>query len=122
MDLFADRSGHYGRFGGAYTPEILHQCLQELRETFYALKDDPKFWSEYEALMGETISPDRVVVIGDTPADVECATTHGARCLAVASGSYSCAQLEGANPTYCLQDLSDVQTVLGLLFDDGQYE
>jgi phosphoglycolate phosphatase len=78
--------------------------------------------SKYEALMGETISPDRVVVIGDTPADVECATTHGARCLAVASGSYSCAQLEGANPTYCLQDLSDVQTVLGLLFDDGQYE
>ena len=53
MDLFADRSGHYGRFGGAYTPEILHQCLQELRETFYALKDDPKFWPEYEALMGE---------------------------------------------------------------------
>ena len=78
--------------------------------------------SKYEALIGETISPDRVVVIGDTPADVECATTHGSRCLAVASGSYSSAQLEDANPTYCLKDLSDVQTVLGLLFDDGQYE
>jgi tryptophan synthase beta chain len=53
MDLFADRNGHYGRFGGAYTPEILRCCLAELSETFYACKDDPSFWPEFEALMAE---------------------------------------------------------------------
>lgn len=53
MDLFADRSGHFGRFGGAYTPEILRECLSELRTTFYALKDDPSFWIEYQTLMSE---------------------------------------------------------------------
>jgi phosphoglycolate phosphatase len=78
--------------------------------------------AKYESLIGEAISPDRIVVIGDTPADVECATTHGARCLAVASGAYDRAALEATNATFCVNDLSDVQTVLGLLFDQGQYE
>lgn len=78
--------------------------------------------SKYEALIGQTISPSQVVVIGDTPADVECAVTHGARCLAVASGSFTCKDLEATRATYCLKDLSGVQTVLGLLFDEGQYE
>ena len=53
MDLFADRSGHYGRFGGAYTPEILRNCLTELKETFYSCVDDPSFWPAYEKVMSE---------------------------------------------------------------------
>lgn len=53
IDLFADRSGHFGRFGGAYTPEILRACLEELTQTFYSCKDDPAFWPEFEATMAE---------------------------------------------------------------------
>jgi len=33
------------------------------------------------------------IVIGDTPRDVQCAKVHGARCIAVATGPYSKAEL-----------------------------
>ena len=26
--------GYYGTFGGAYVPEILHRCVEELRENY----------------------------------------------------------------------------------------
>lgn len=53
MDLFEKRDGYYGAFGGAFTPEILRNCLQELTDTFYQLKDDPSFWQSYVDLMQE---------------------------------------------------------------------
>jgi len=53
MDLFSKRDGYFGRFGGAFVPEILRGCLQELGETFYQLKDDPTFWPRYTDLMSE---------------------------------------------------------------------
>lgn len=34
-------------------------------------------------------APDRIVVIGDTPLDVDCAQAHGARAIAVATGMYT---------------------------------
>jgi phosphoglycolate phosphatase-like HAD superfamily hydrolase len=42
------------------------------------------------------ITPERVVVIGDTPLDVDCAKAHGACAVAVATGSYSTAELGAA--------------------------
>ena len=44
--------GYYGRFGGAFIPEILVATFDELEQAFEALKADPEFWPEYEALMG----------------------------------------------------------------------
>jgi tryptophan synthase beta chain len=44
--------GYYGRFGGAYIPEILVATFDELEAAFRAAKADPSFWREYEALMG----------------------------------------------------------------------
>lgn len=35
-------------------------------------------------------TPDQILVIGDTPADVDCAHAYGARAVAVATGPYSC--------------------------------
>lgn len=51
MDLFKDRNGYFGEFGGAYIPEILHPCIEELKNAFYAAKDDPAFWTEFKNLM-----------------------------------------------------------------------
>jgi phosphoglycolate phosphatase-like HAD superfamily hydrolase len=57
----------------------------------------------------------RAVVIGDTPHDVDCARAVGARVLAVATGSYSVAQLTAANADIVLPDLSDTDRVVDLL-------
>ncbi len=42
---------------------------------------------------GKSFSPNETWVIGDTPKDIACAHAIGARCLAVATGSFSAAQL-----------------------------
>jgi phosphoglycolate phosphatase-like HAD superfamily hydrolase len=42
---------------------------------------------------GRSFSPRETLVIGDTPEDIRCAQAMGARCLAVATGSFSAAQL-----------------------------
>jgi phosphoglycolate phosphatase-like HAD superfamily hydrolase len=40
--------------------------------------------------------PERVIIIGDTPLDIDCAHAHGAYALAVATGTYSAADLARA--------------------------
>jgi len=44
--------GYYGQFGGMFIPEILHTNFEELIRHFYETKNDPRFWAEYESLMG----------------------------------------------------------------------
>ena len=58
---------------------------------------------------------ERVIVIGDTPHDIECARVAGARSIAVATGGYSMEQLTHAGADDVLQDLADTQRVLALL-------
>jgi phosphoglycolate phosphatase-like HAD superfamily hydrolase len=58
---------------------------------------------------------ERVVVIGDTPLDVECAKAGGVRALGVATGSHSTAELREAGADAVLEDLSDTARVLELL-------
>ena len=62
---------------------------------------------------GEAI--ERVIVIGDTPHDIECARVAGAKSIAVATGGFSLAQLQDAGADEVLPDLSDTQRVLSLL-------
>jgi tryptophan synthase beta chain len=45
------RRGYYGKFGGAFIPEILVATFDELEGAFDSAKSDPTFWAEYEALM-----------------------------------------------------------------------
>lgn len=59
---------------------------------------------------------DRVIVIGDTPHDIECARVAGAKSIAVATGGYSMAQLKEAGADEVLKDLSDTGKVVSLLF------
>lgn len=46
---------------------------------------------------GRRVRPDEVVVVGDTPRDVDCAKAFGARCLAVATGPFEARDLSGAD-------------------------
>jgi len=43
--------GYYGRFGGAFIPEILVATFDELCEAFDAARADPAFWAQYIDLM-----------------------------------------------------------------------
>jgi tryptophan synthase beta chain len=45
------RIGYYGRFGGAFIPEILSATLEQLKVAFAEARKDPYFWSTYQSLM-----------------------------------------------------------------------
>ncbi len=61
------------------------------------------------------VDPDRVWVIGDTPADVRCGRAIGARTVAVATGSFSLEQLGETDPAHLFENFADSQAFLGLL-------
>ena len=46
-----NENGYYGEFGGAYIPEILHQCVEELREAYLKVMESETFKREYEQLL-----------------------------------------------------------------------
>jgi len=58
---------------------------------------------------------DRVIVIGDTPYDIECARVAGAQSIAVATGGHSVEELRAAGADIVLADLSDTERVIALL-------
>ena len=43
--------GYYGDFGGAYIPEMLYPNIEELREQYLTIIDDPAFKAEYDDLL-----------------------------------------------------------------------
>lgn len=43
--------GRFGRFGGAYVPQILYPVLEELEAQFNAAMEDPTFGKELESLL-----------------------------------------------------------------------
>jgi tryptophan synthase beta chain len=45
------KTGYYGKWGGAYIPEVLHETFLEFGEAFRQAKGDPAFWREYTELM-----------------------------------------------------------------------
>jgi len=44
-------NGFFGRWGGSFIPEILHQTFVELTAALRKAQDDPTFWQEYLELM-----------------------------------------------------------------------
>jgi phosphoglycolate phosphatase-like HAD superfamily hydrolase len=65
---------------------------------------------------GTVFEPESVVVIGDTPHDIEAALHHGAVAVGVATGRHSVPQLAEAGAHLVLDDLADTAAVLsGLL-------
>lgn len=48
-------AGFYGRFGGAYIPEILHRSVENLREAFYSNVNEPEFRKEFASLLRDYV-------------------------------------------------------------------
>lgn len=49
--LPVDTDGFYGRFGGAYIPEILHKNVEELDKAFHRWVNDDEFIAEFDSLL-----------------------------------------------------------------------
>ena len=64
------------------------------------------------ALVGHAFAPTDVVVIGDTPHDIDCARAFGAVAIAVSTGQYTRAALLAERPDHLFDDLGDVDKVL----------
>ena len=62
----------------------------------------------------QPIDPDKLWVIGDTPADVRCGRAIGARVIAVATGMYSFDELAASQPDHLFADFTEFETVLAL--------
>jgi phosphoglycolate phosphatase len=59
--------------------------------------------------------PRRVVVIGDTPLDVECAHAHGCLAFAVATGLHGIDELRATGADVVVKDLSDPAPLFALI-------
>jgi len=46
-----DKNGYYGRFGGAYVPEMLYPNVEELQQQYMEVLRDPGFQAEFEDLL-----------------------------------------------------------------------
>ncbi|MEG0455514.1 MAG: pyridoxal-phosphate dependent enzyme, partial [Bacteroides sp.] len=51
----ADENGYYGEFGGAYIPEILHKCVEELRSTYLDVLASEDFQQEFNQLLRDYV-------------------------------------------------------------------
>ncbi|HAY82124.1 MAG TPA: haloacid dehalogenase [Planctomycetaceae bacterium] len=68
-----------------------------------------------ESHLDEGIAYDSVWVIGDTPLDIECARSVGAKVVAVTTGMVDAEELARHHPDLLLDDLSDVERVLSTI-------
>jgi len=50
-----DTEGYYGRFGGAYIPEMLHRNVRELREQYLPIIHSAEFRKEMESLLRDYV-------------------------------------------------------------------
>jgi len=62
--------------------------------------------------LGLDVNGDAIVIIGDTPADIDCTRAIGARAIAVATGRYSVDQLAEHDPVAVFADLTDTAAVM----------
>ena len=62
--------------------------------------------------LGLDIAGDRVIVIGDTPADIACGRSLGARAIGVASGHYTVEELAAHDPYAVVPSLADTEKLL----------
>jgi phosphoglycolate phosphatase len=65
-----------------------------------------------ERYFGRVPTGPEVVIIGDTPADIACGAGIDARAVAVATGSYSVADLMACSPHAAFESLSDTDRVI----------
>ena len=54
-DYQVNDDGYYGEFGGAYVPEILYGCVEELRKNYLPIIQSESFKNEFDGLLREYV-------------------------------------------------------------------
>lgn len=67
--------------------------------------------------LGLEVGGDAIVIIGDTPADIDCTRAIGARAIAVATGRYSVEELASHGPIAVFPDLRDTGAIMRAIDD-----
>ena len=88
------RGFKFGSFGDD------HHCRNELASIAAARAKE---------MLGDPLRNEEILIIGDTPRDVECAQSIGAKSLAVATGKFDPSTLQETRPTRTVQYLTDIQ-------------
>jgi phosphoglycolate phosphatase len=68
-----------------------------------------------ESRFGHAPDPKSVIVIGDTPLDIDCAHAHGCIALAVATGLHDIEELRASGADVVVPDLSDPSPLFALV-------
>lgn len=55
MNYNVDDQGYYGDFGGAYIPEMLYPNVEELRQNYLKVMQEPSFKKEFDSLLKEYV-------------------------------------------------------------------
>ncbi len=74
----------------------------------------------HHATTGERIEPERVVIIGDTPRDVDCARHNGCRSIAVATVTFSIEELRDARPDLAVESLEDGERIVEFILERAE--
>ncbi len=61
---------------------------------------------------GKSIDPSQVVIVGDTPLDIDCAHFNGCNVIAVATGHHPLGELAGHEPDLLLPGLEDWKAIV----------
>ncbi len=133
LELLDALEARVDRVLGLLTGNVVHGAERKLR----AVDIDPArfrigaFGSDHEhrpalpaialersrAALDATFSGDRLVIIGDTPADIHCGRDVGARAIAVATGHYTVDDLSAHAPAAVFADLRDTAAVMRAIDD-----
>lgn len=78
-------------------------------------------------MLGRELVGEEILVIGDTPLDIECGRAIGARVLAVATGQYGVAELRAHQPDWAVRSLGELRggdlgwaTIPGVPMSEGE--
>ncbi|MBQ8097955.1 MAG: tryptophan synthase subunit beta [Bacteroidaceae bacterium] len=50
-----DQNGYYGEFGGAFIPEVLYKCTEELRKAYVPIIESESFQKEFRSLLRDYV-------------------------------------------------------------------
>ncbi len=66
-------------------------------------------------LLGTHVKGEQMVIIGDTPADIQCGRSLNVRSIGVATGRYGVSELSTHNPTAVFETLEDTDAVVSAI-------